>query len=232
MPEFAPIVALVFLGLGGVALAALLVLVFAAATRRRRLLFGTVAGAGLIGIAYGGTLLALSALSRDVLLRAGDQKYFCEVDCHLAYSVLSVRRSQTLGRPPLSPRSGEFLVVTLRTWFDERSISSFRGNAPLTPNPREAWLIDASGRRHPRCAAAERALAAAGGASTPLDRPLRPGQDYTTQVVFDVAPGLRGTRLLLADPPGLEFALLGHENSPLHGKLYFDLGAGFGPERP
>ncbi len=32
---------------------------------------------------------------------------------------------------------GTFYAVTVRTWFDERTISSGRGNAPLRPHPRE-----------------------------------------------------------------------------------------------
>ena len=69
--------------------------------------------------------------------RTGSSKYFCEADCHIAYSIESVTEASTLG-PETKPitAQGRFVIVRLKTWFDEYSIAPFRGNDPLTPDPR------------------------------------------------------------------------------------------------
>jgi len=65
------------------------------------------------------------------------------------------------------------------------------------------------------------ALARTGGTSTPLREPLRPGESYTTDFVFDVPQDAQGLRLLIAeDCPETHF-VIGHENSLLHKKIYF-----------
>ena len=95
----------------------------------------------------------------------------------------------------------------------------------LTPNPRGVCVLDASGRRYLPSLAAERALSAAGVSSTPLDRPLRPGESYTTTFAFDLPPETRGLRLLVADTESITRILIGHENSFFHQKIYFDIGS-------
>ena len=49
--------------------------------------------------AYLAVLSVVSLTSREQVLRRGDRKYFCEIDCHTAYSVESVARAKTLGPP-------------------------------------------------------------------------------------------------------------------------------------
>ena len=63
------------------------------------------------------------------------------------------------------------------------------------------------------------------GSSTPLDRALRPGESYSTTFAFHVSTGARGLRLFIGNTGGPEALLIGHENSPLHGKVYFALPA-------
>jgi len=54
---------------------------------------------------------------------------------------------------------------------------------------------------------------------------LRPGESYITELVFDVPKSARGLRLLLIeDDPETRF-VIGHENSLLHKKIYFDVEA-------
>jgi len=136
------------------------------------------AGAALTGIGYVALLFAVALLSRDTTVPPGNSKYFCEADCHIAYSIESVTEASTLA-PETKPitAQGRFVIVRLKTWFDEHSIAPFRGNFPLTPNPRVVKLVDDRGRYYlarPQLAGELRLT------SAPLGQPLRPGR-----IVFD-----------------------------------------------
>ena len=75
------------------------------------------------------------------------------------------------------------------------------------------------------------ALARTGGTSTPLREPLRPGESYTTDFVFDVPQDAQGLRLLIAeDCPEAHF-VIGHENSLLHKKIYFGVDSAPSPTK-
>lgn len=184
----------------------------------------TLFGLALIAAAYAGLVLAFSVVSEGRVLARGEEKYFCEIDCHLAYSVVGLRRAKALGvGGALTEARGEFLVVTLRTRFDANTISPGRGDSPLTPNPRAAFVRDAGGRAYGVSEAGRRALATEGGVGMPLDTPLRPGESYTTELVFDLPEGARDPVLLVKESSPATRFIVGHENSPLHGKTEFGL---------
>jgi hypothetical protein len=224
MPENAPLVVLAFLAAAGGLAMALLVVGFAAATRRWKLAKGVSAAAALGLAGYVGAILFCSFRSEDRVLRPGDRKYFCEIDCHLAYSLEGVRRAKTLGSPdrPVTA-SGEFAVVTIRTWFDERTICPRREDASLTPNPRAVFVLDEAGRRYASSSAAEKALSETGVRSMPMMKVLRPGESFVTVLAFDLPPGIRKPRLLVTDDGAVERFLIGHENSFFHRKISFEL---------
>ena len=203
VPEHAPLVALAFLAACGSVLLTLAGAAIFALRRRPRPARRLAAAGGAIAGLYLVLLLGLSLGSRDVLLAPGGRKYFCEIDCHLAYSIQDSAR--------VSP---DRVAVTVRAWFDQSTIAPWRGDALLAPNPKVAWLVDANGRRYP-------ALPAGAGGSG-LDRPLKPGEASTARLLFR-APAGAASRLLLVDPPGIENLLLSHENSPFHGKVYLEL---------
>ena len=224
MPAHSAFTVLAFVGTGLVLFLLCLGLLFALGTRRtvlaKRLVRATLAG----GVAYLGVLFFFSFTSREQNLRKGDRKYFCEIDCHLAYSLEEASRTKALGIPPQTTAAGgAFHVVTVRTWFDPSTIASFRGNGPLKPNPRAVFLVDDTGRRYEVSPAGQKALEESRGLSTPLNRVLRPGEAYTTTFVFDLPDGVRRPRLFLGDAPGVEALLIGHENSLFHRKIYFEL---------
>jgi len=226
VPPLAPLVVLAFLGTAALLTVAAVVFLYAVIAKRRRLIFAVLLGvAGLLTL-YAGTLIAASALSRERVLLLGEKKYFCEIDCHLAYSLVGVEVAPELGMPPhLAHPAGRFHVVTVRTWFDESTISPRRPkDATLYPNPRVIFVKDAEGRRYEPSTAGESALAASGRASTPITQPLRPGESYTTCFVFDLPDDAREPRLFLGDAPGVEFLLIGHEMSPWHRRVWFALG--------
>lgn len=224
-PAFAPFVVVAFLGTACLLFASIVGVAIALAFRKHQIARWLGTGGLLAGSGYAALLLGAAFLSRDRTLAPGEKKYFCEIDCHLAYSVVGASTAKTLGRPPqLVAASGTFQIVTVRTWFDETTIASFRGYAPLTPNPRTAYLVDTAGRRFTFSPAGQKAWEDEYGPTTPLMKELRPGESYETTLVFDLIDGAANLRLFLGDVPlGVESVLIGHENSPMHGKIYFAL---------
>jgi hypothetical protein len=160
-----------------------------------------LAGAGL----YFLLLAGFSIFSREQILPRGEEKYFCEMDCHLAYSISNV---QWVGAGPQQK-----LAVTVRTWFDEKTISARRPqNAPLKPNPRRVVLVDPAGR----------VWAPMEIQGTPLEQPLIPGQSYTTAFIFPPVQQ-SGLRLLITSTDGPMVLLIGNEMSWGHKKTFLAL---------
>jgi len=223
MPHFAPVVVLLFLGTVLFIGCSFLLLSYGAI---RRSAFLTKLGSGAVVTIAAGYFLLLSGVSlasSEKTLPSGGWKYFCEIDCHLAYSLAGAQTAVALG-PELQQVSarGQFFVVRVKTWFDERTISAHRGNGPLTPNRRRVLLVDDRGRSFAPSPEGQIAFAQINGPSTPLTQPLRPGESYTTDFVFDVPHDVQKLRLLITeDDPETRF-VIGHENSLLHKKIYFD----------
>jgi hypothetical protein len=205
----APLAVLGFLAASGLlflSLASALIFWFARkpkVARRAAMAVGTVAAV------YFALLFTFSAASHESILAHGQEKYFCEIDCHLAYSVVDAK-----------PQPDGHLVITLRTRFDETTTSPNRPkDAPLTPSPREVRLLDSSGRQY----------APISTTGTPLLTPLKPADSYTTQLEFnlpqdDATKDNAGLRLLINTVPQWPDKLvIGDENSLLHKKTYFAL---------
>jgi len=220
VPALAPLVILALLGTALLLVCAALGASVCLAMRRFGLARWLGGGALAVAVVYAVLLVGAALVSRERTLAPGEKKYFCEIDCHIAYDVASTAAPDAATR-----------AVTVRTWFDESTIASFRGDAPLRPNPRTVYLVDETGGRYAPSEAATRAWEKTHGPSTPLDRGLRPGESYTTTFVFALPPEARTPRFFLGDPPGPENLLIGHENSPLHGKIYFALAAPLTAER-
>lgn len=221
VPEHAPLVVLMFLGTGFVLGLVGLAFVFLLGTKKKvhaRRVF--ILGAGIAAI-YLGLILIASSRSEEKMLAAGEWKYFCEIDCHVAYAVESVATSKTLGEGKGRAEAvGTFYVVKLKTWFDPETTSATRGNGLLFPNPRLVHVVDESGRRHETSLEGTKAV---GSAGIPLTQPLRPGDVYETTLVFDVPADARNPRLFVGDMIPITTFLIGHENSPWHKKSYFRL---------
>src|SRR5882724_11023059 len=196
----APVGALAVLGAGFLMLIAGLVFLYGLISRRLGLARLVLLAAVIGGAIYFGTLLVFSFASREEVLAPGQEKHFCEIDCHLAYSILDVRRTKTLGNAPnLATADGSFYVINMKTRFDEETISRNRGDALLTPNSRVLTITDEKGRTFTPSSAAEQALSAAEGTGTPLTTALRPGQSYTTRVVFDLPADVQHPALLMQE---------------------------------
>ncbi len=229
VPNHAPFVVLAFLMTGFVGFVGTVLLVLTLLTRRwepaRKIVVALIA----LSCLYGGTLLAASLASSEKILRSGERKYFCEVDCHLAYSVTGVQTAKTLGSgEKQATAAGTFYVVTLRTYFDEKTTSANRGNGLLHPNLRLVQIVDEQGTWIPASLEGMKALDAPAAKMVPLDQSLRPGESYETTLVFDLPQGAQNPRLWLTDPELVNWLLIGHENSLFHKKVYFALDAGKG----
>jgi hypothetical protein len=223
-PHWAPIVALLFLGAAFVTVVSLLVLLYGAVRRSR--LYARIGGAAALTIAGSYLLLlcCVSLASSETLLPPGGWKYFCELDCHIGYSVAGVQRTSVIG-PEMKQESahGQFVIVRLKVWFDEHTISPNRGDGPLTPNARRVLLVDADGHSFTESSEAEAKLARLNGDAGPLRQPLRPGQSFAKDLVFDVPKHASGLRLLITEDDPETVLIVGHENSLLHRKIYLSL---------
>ena len=218
----APLGVLAFLGAALVMTLIGAFLLYSLAVRKfGRARFSVIAMLVIAGL-YLGLLLVFAFSSSEKVLARGGEKHFCEVDCHLAYSVLDSKQTKTIGNAPVVA-NGMFMTVTIKTRFDETTINPNRGNGLLYPNSRVLTVIDDQGRKYLPSADGQRALESAGGAGTSLPTPLRPGESYTTTVVFDLPSEARNPTLLINEGEWVTHLVIGHENSPLHKKTRFQL---------
>lgn len=196
---------LAFLGTGALTAALLAAAAIAALAGRS----GPARKLGLAGAAlptfYVLLLFAFGAATPACVVPRGAEKFFCEIDCHVGCAVTGLSETAEAG--------GARVDVRLRSRFDETTISPRRGDAPLTPNPRAASLVDASGRR----------FAADPAGLVALRAPLRPGESYDTDLVFHVPDGARDLRLSLVESEGPLRVLLGHERALLAGETLLAL---------
>ncbi|HKS26703.1 MAG TPA: hypothetical protein VJS44_02735 [Pyrinomonadaceae bacterium] len=220
----AAMAALLFVG--GCALLFVIFLLGAHALFKRRLgrMKALLLSACGLAAVYLCLMLVFSLMSRERVLERGEEKYFCEIDCHLAYSVVDVLRTKTVGEAAnLATARGVFYVVTVRTRFDEQTVSSGRGDAPLTPNSRVLTVEDAEGASYAPSPEGMRALELSRQGGTNISSPLRPGEAYTSTFIFDLPEGVRSPALLMKEGEIVTRFLIGHENSPLHKKVLFSL---------
>ncbi len=226
MPQNAPWVLLGFMFTGFVLGASALAVIYAWVVGQRVQAMKILAAGATVPAAYLALLLTASLLSHERVLAPGEQKYFCEVDCHEAYSVVDVKRAKALGAAPNQTTArGDFYIVTIRVWFDERTIASHRGYAPLTPNPRVARVLDDSGREYGLSEEGQAALERLQGKSIPFAAPLRPGESYQTTLVFDLSAEVKNPRLDITTSQLITWFIVGHENSPFHKRVLFRLPA-------
>jgi hypothetical protein len=210
----APFGALALLGTGFVLFVAVIFLVQSLIVKKRRrakiVLVAMVAVCGL----YLAAILIFSIGSHEKLLARGEEKHFCELDCHLACSIVGARQTKTVGDSAKQAfAQGNFTVVTLQTRFDETTIAPWRGNGLLYPNSRTLTLIDEGGNRY----------GPVSQSGTPLTSPLRPAESYTTDVVFDTPIAVKHATLLMNEGDWITHLVIGHENSPLHKKASFQI---------
>ena len=136
----APVGVLLFLGTGFLLFVVGLALIYSVIRKKFGLTrFALIAMAAIAGL-YLGAMLIFSFASSDKVLARGQEKHFCEIDCHLAYSVTDVRETKTLGDAPRQvTAAGTFRVVTIKTRFDETTIGQ-PGATDSYIQTRACWL--------------------------------------------------------------------------------------------
>jgi hypothetical protein len=201
----APLGILAFLGTSF--FIALLALLFLYSLLRGKRSFGKAVtfAAAILGTCYMAIGLAFSFASTEKTLARGQEKHFCEIDCHLAYSIVNVNRVDSYDTTRYA--------VTIKTRFDEETISRTRGNGLLYPNPRLIAVVDDQGNKY----------LPSGQSYTALTTPLRPGQSYLTVVAFDLNTDVHDPTLLINEADRITQFIIGHENSPLHKQTRFQL---------
>ncbi len=203
----APLAVLGFLAAGGGLTLTILGVAVAYFVRKAKFAALLMKLTGAAAAIYLGLLLGFSLGSHETTLAPGQEKYFCEIDCHLAYTVLNTQ---------VVPEADAMrYIVSLRTRFDETTISSRRPkDYPLQPAPRTVLLTDSRGSSY----------APESISGTPLAASLIPGQSYITQLYFTVPSTAKRLRLLINTTPGWpDHFVIGDENSLLHKKTYFQL---------
>ena len=182
---------------------------------------------GVIAVLYLGGLVLAAALSDPVDIALGGEKYICEIDCHVAYSVVGTDTVRELGAGVRA--RGVFHVVTVRTRFDGETVSNRRAKGmPLRPGTRRIRLVDAEGREYGVSGEGQKALGEPDPAPHMLTRPLMAGEEFTTRLVFDLPAGAREPRLLIQDTDVTKWVLIGSETLPIHAKAMFRLTPGPG----
>lgn len=162
---------------------------------------------------YLAAILIFSLSSHETVLARGQEKHFCELDCHLAYSILATHQAKQLDGANTLTAQGQFTIITVKTRFDESTISPGRGDGLLYPNGRVLTLIDYSGNRYSPVTQT----------GTSMTAPLRPGESYTTDVAFDLPTMAKPATLMINESAWDTRFVIGHENSPLHKKTRFQV---------
>jgi hypothetical protein len=207
--------------LGTIGMTVLLVITTLALCFRRRAWakYSLLAIAALLG-GYAAVLAFFSFASFERTVKRGDEKFYCGMDCHIAYSVQNVERTKTIGD---ATAGGQFYVIKVRSHFDERTIAPWRGDSPLRPDPPTLTLIDDTGHSYPVSSAGQMAWEKTHGGQHSLSDGLRPGESYETTWVFDVPTDAASVRLFAGWSGFPSYILIGDEASPHHAKTYFAL---------
>lgn len=216
----AHVAALLFLGAAFLMLLLMLMNLVFYFWRREWVRYSVQSTVGVVAI-YAVLVMAFSAFSRERTLALGEEKYFCELDCHVAYSVQKVERLKQIGS---TVANGEFYVVTIRSRFDGSTTAPSRPkDKPVTPDALIFSLVDSGGDSVGRSSTGQSAWDQAHGASKPLFRPLLPGESTEATLVFDAAPAMHSPRLLASFAVFPTQILIGDESSLMHKKTYFAL---------
>jgi hypothetical protein len=220
----APVGVLLFLATGAVVSILTLTFVFSLVSKKLILAKWVTAALLVVLGGYFAVMLVFSFASNTEVLAHGEEKHFCEIDCHLAYSIVNVVKTKSLGEASDTINAaGTFYVITVQTRFDENTISPRRGNGQLQPNPRAVMVVDENGTAFSPTFYDQEGLARIGITGTPISTPLRPAEAYTTTFVFDLPSNANHPTLLINEADPITHLIIGHENSIAHKKTSFEI---------
>lgn len=186
------------------ALASIAVVALALSGRTQWARLSAVCGASVIFV-YVIVLLSVSVGSVPRVLPLGERKVFCEIDCHVVFSIESP-----------AERRGDTVHIALREAFT--NVSDARGNAPLTPGTRHIALVAENGEHYLPVR-----LRPAGPDT--LFAPIRPGEQHHAELAFVVPAALSLRGLLVENDDPVSRLMIAHERSPLHAKVLLAVAA-------
>jgi hypothetical protein len=82
---------------------------------------------------------------------------------------------------------------------------------------------DENGKQYFPVANAQGVLEKSHAAGTAMTIPLRPGESYSTTLVFDLPTDIKNPTLLIREGESVTRLVIGHENSPFHKKTKFQI---------
>jgi hypothetical protein len=218
----APVGVVLLLGTGLLLLILLMLLPYAIVSKRLLLAKVNILALLVIAVVYLAAMLVFSLKSQIDLVSRGQEKYFCEIDCHLAYSIANVVHAKSIGNAPYEiEANGEFCIVTIRTRFDENTIGANRDDSELFPNPRVVTIVDESGARY--SPSTHMSALARQPSDKAISTPLRPADSYNTTYVFDLPASIGDPVLLINEGDWITRLIIGHENSLAHKKTLFQI---------
>lgn len=198
-----------------------LALMIGFASTNRKMIYVTLRGTAVWGLAYGALLLTTSLSSEDQLLGHGQRKAFCGfyLDCHVGVTVLRTDRAHQLFLGDSSVvADGEFVLVDLRVDNDAQRM-------PLGPRHIRAYAEDVSGQRFKRRHDLEFEIAELVHPVSVEDAPIPARGSVRRLMVFEVPEGTGALRMHVSSGGTmerlLELLLIGDEDSLLHGRSYF-----------
>ena len=97
MPEHAPLTVMAFLGTAAFLAVAAAAALVAFWMKRKWIGIGATLLAFALTCGYALILVGVSLTSHEKTLAPGENKYFCEMDCHIAYSVVNFEEAKALG---------------------------------------------------------------------------------------------------------------------------------------
>ncbi len=199
-------------------------------------------------IVYLALLFGFSLASRTTILARDQEKHFCEIDCHLAYSILDVKPTdEQEADAGIADHAGIGAHVGTGAFARPASVASPSTQSPATnPSPTHYQItirtrfdettISPSRPKDATLTPSPRTICLVNNAGnqylptaiegTPLLTPLKPADSYTTQLTFAVPStiNLKDLHLLIVTTPAWpDHAVIGDENSLLHKKTYFAL---------
>jgi len=166
----------------------------------------------LIGLgSYFGMLLLVSFTSRERVLGLKEEKKFCGADCDLAFSVVNVTRTKTLGPPPQKNAAGIYYLVTVKVRSDAARVT-------MKPDHPEATVIDDQGKSYHYPSDGQQALASVQGQDAPFAQEIGPGAAYIKDLVFDLPAHVNNPCLIITEGAWITRLIIGDENSLFHKK--------------
>ncbi len=161
---------------------------------------------------YFGLLITVSLTSREQVLGMNEEKSFCALDCDLAFSVVNISKTKTVGSPPHQDTAqGTYYVVSVKA-------QSHAAGATMTPDNPRGFVVDDRGRTYGYSSDGQRALELVQGKTAVFSQAIEPGSSYTIDWVFDLPSDAKNPCLVIDEGPWITHLIVGEEDSFFHKK--------------